>query len=268
MPVLVLDVLLGGIDDMSHLLNQPDSTRISIALPSHPHGSPRRTALYCERPADAALLRTLQAGRSAHVRAARQAGKTTLIHRTHSKLTAQGYRCVMLDMGVFSYETSATQWYHSLAREIARGLGLPLVFAERHLSAWGSPRVCERFSRFLREALRCTDAPVVLFLDEADSFLKMPRRTAAGFLAALLASAGDRPPLSQCHRFRFCLAGSRSLAGLFQDRPLVSFYRPREIALDRFDRVPVRAFFAPRIVAAGHETKASQLTKTAGAQFG
>lgn len=252
---------------MSHLLNQPDSTRLSTALPSRPHGSPRRTAPYIARPADAYLLRTLRAGGSAHVRAARQAGKTTLLHRTQSKLTAQGYRCVMLDMGVFSYETSASQWYHSLAREIALGLGLPLVFAERHLGACGGPRVCERFSRFLREALRFTAAPVVLFLDEADSFLKMPRRTAAGFLAALLASAGDRASSSQCRRFRFCLASSRSLAELFQDRLRVPFYRPREIALDGFDRSPVRAFFVPRIVAAGHGAKVSRLIKTAGAQF-
>ena len=253
---------------MSHLLNQPDSTRLSTALPSRPHGSPRRTAFYFERPADADLLRTLQAGRSAHVRAVRQAGKTTLLHRTQSKLTAQGYRCVMLDMGVFSYETSAAQWYHSLAREIARGLGLPLVFAERHLGAGRGSRVCERFSRFLREALRCTAARVVLFLDEADSFLMMPRRTATGFLGALLVSAGDRASSSRYRRFRFCLAGSSSLAELFQDRPPVPFNRPREIALDGIDRSYTRTFFLPRFVEAGRQAKASRVTKTAGAQYG
>lgn len=253
---------------MNHSLNQPDSTRLSLARRSHPRGLPRQTASYIECPADADLLRALQAGESAHVLAARQAGKTTLLHRTQSKLTAQGYRCVMLDMGVFSYETSAAQWYHSLAREIALGLGLPRVFAERHLGAWGGSRVLERFSRFLREALRFTAAPVVLFLDEADSFLYMPRRTAAGFFAALLASADDRASSARYRRFRFCLAGSCSLAELFQDRPLVPFYRPREIALDGFDRSSMRNVFVPRFVATGCQAKASRVTKAAGAQYG
>lgn len=79
------------------------------ARPSHPLGALKETDDYIERPADADLLRSLQAGEPAYVLAARQTGKTYLLRRTQSKLMAQGYRCVKLDMGAFSCEDTIAQ---------------------------------------------------------------------------------------------------------------------------------------------------------------
>lgn len=66
------------------------------ARPSHPLGALKETDNYIERPADADLLRSLQAGEPAYVLAARQTGKTYLLRRTQSKLMAQGYARFLL----------------------------------------------------------------------------------------------------------------------------------------------------------------------------
>ena len=205
---------------------------MTLEHPSHPLGLCKETDLYIERPADADLLRTLQAGESAYIRAARQAGKTTLLRRSQNQLAAQGYRCIRLDMGVFSYEGDLEQWYRSIAREIALGLGLRSVCGERILGEQGGRPIREQFARFLQDALRRTTAPVVLFLDEADSFLQMPGSTLGGFLAALRASSSNRKSSSRYHRFGFCLAGTCSFADLLRGKPRPSFSRLREIALE------------------------------------
>ena len=199
---------------MCYVVKKLSSTKLSAPRASRSLSSLKEEDRYIARPADAALLRTLQSGEHAYVLAARQTGRSRLLRRTQDKLETQGYRCIKLDMGAFSFERTVSQWYLSLAREIAKGLGLPRDFAETLLAGDERQPTSRRFSRFLQEVLRQSDAPLVIFLDEVEGFLQMPRAVAADFLATLRSYIDDRDSTPLYRRLCFCLMGACTSAEL------------------------------------------------------
>lgn len=201
--------------------------------------------LYIERPADAELLRALQNHEYAYVLASRQTGKTSLMSRTLRKLEAQGVRCVKLDMGTFSFEGTLDNWYLTIAREIALWLGQPGSFAETSFARSGRRTPIQRFSRFLQEAVALSDAPLVIFLDEVESFLKVPGPVADGFLTAIRSYVNDRERTPAYRRLCFCLMGVCSPTELIQDERRTPFNVARGIPLEDFEWESVRASFLP-----------------------
>jgi len=241
---------------MCYVVKKLSSTELSAPRASH-SPSYLKEDRYIERPADEALLRTLQAGEHAYVLAARQTGKSSLLRRTQDTLMTQGYRCIKLDMGAFSFERSVSQWYLSLAREIARGLGQPRDFAET-LLAWGEREpASRRFSRFLQAVLRLSDAPLVIFLDEVEGFLQMPRAVAADSLAMLRSCVDDRDCTPLYRRLRFCLMGACTSAELMPGAQRTPFDIAREITLTDFDWPSVRASLLPLVAKKGPQSEAA-----------
>ncbi len=220
-------------------------------------GSVKEGNLYIERPADEDLLRTLQGCDYAYVLAARQTGKTSLLGRTQRKLTAQGVRCVRIDMGAFAFEGTLAQWYLSLAREIARWLDQPAEFAEAIFARYERRTVIQRFTRFLQEALRLSDKPLVIFLDEVENFLKMPGPVADGFLTAIRSYVNDRDFTPLYRRLSFCLMGVCTPTELIQDERRTPFNVARGIALEDFDWESVRAGFLPLMAERGPDGEAA-----------
>lgn len=201
--------------------------------------------LYIERPADEELLLFIQRCEYTYVLAPRQTGKTSLLTRTLRKLTAQGYRCAKLDMGAFSFEGTATQWYLTMAREIARRLKQPTEFAESIFARYERRPVVQRFTYFLQEVLRLSDKPLVIFLDEVESFLKMPSAVADGFLTAIRSYVNERELTPLYRRLTFCLMGVCTPTELIQDERRTPFNIARGIALEDFAWKSVRDGFLP-----------------------
>jgi len=233
------------------------STKLSAPRASRSLRSLKEEDRYIERPADAALLRTLQSGEHAYVLAARQTGKSSLLRRTQDKLVAQGYRCIKLDMGAFSFERSVSHWYLSLAREIATGLRQPRDFAETLLAQDEGQPASRRFSRFLQEVLRLSDAPLVIFLDEAEGLLQMPRAVTADFLATLRFCVDDRESTPPYRRLCFCLMGACTSAELVPGAQRMPFDIAREITLTDFDWPSVRASLLPLVAKKGPQSEAA-----------
>lgn len=241
---------------MCYVVKKLPSTKLSAPRASRSLSS-LNTDRYIERPADAALLRTLQSGEHAYVLAARQTGKSSLLRRTQDQLVTQGYRCIKLDMGAYSFERSVSQWYLSLAREIATGLRQPRDFAETLLAQDEGQPASRRFSRFLQEALRLSDAPLVIFLDEAEGLLQMPRAVAADFLATLRSYVDDRDSTPPYRRLCFCLMGACTAADLVPGAQRTPFDIAREITLTDFDWPSVRASLLPSVAKKGSESEAA-----------
>lgn len=216
-------------------------------------GALKEGDLYIERPADEELLRALQRGEYAYVLAARQTGKTSLMNRTLRRLEEQGTRCVKLDMGAFSFEGTVEDWYLTLAREIAAWLGQSSEFAEAIFVRHTRRAPVQRFTRFLQEALRLSDAPLVLFLDEVESFLKMPGPVADGFLTAIRAYVNDRDRTPLYRRLSFCLMGVCTPTELIQDERRTPFNVARGIALEDFTWESVHTGFLPLFAEHGAE---------------
>ncbi|MFO0580242.1 MAG: MFS transporter [Polyangia bacterium] len=220
-------------------------------------GALKEGDLYIERPADEELLHALQRSEYAYVLASRQTGKTSLVTRTMRKLSAQGTRCVKLDMGAFAFEGTTDDWYLTLACEIAMCLGQKSEFAESLFARYARRPPTQRFTRFLQEALRLVDTPLVLFLDEVESFLKMPGPVADGFLTAIRSYVNDRDRTPLYRRLSFCLSGVCTPTELIQDERRTPFNVARGIALEDFTWEPVRDGFLPFFAHHGPEAEAT-----------
>jgi len=242
---------------MCYVVSRSSAKKLSSLRASRSLRPLKEGVRYIERPADQALLRTLQAGETAYVLAPRQTGKSSLLRRTQDKLVTQGYRCIKLDMGAFSFERSVSQWYLSLAREIATGLGQPRDFAETLLAQDERQPASRRFSRFLQEVLRLNDAPLIIFLDEVEGLLQMPRAVAADFLAALRSYVDDRDSTPLYRRLCFCLMGACTSAELIPGALRNPLDIAREIILTDFDWPSVQAGLLPLIAKKGPRSEAA-----------
>lgn len=213
--------------------------------------------LYIERPADVELLRAIERGEYTYVLASRQTGKTSLMSRTLRKLEATGTRCVKLDMGAFAFEGTADAWYLTLAREIAAWLGQPSAFAESLFLQHARRAPLHRFTRFLQAAVQLSEAPLVVFMDEVESFLKMPGPVADGFLTAIRSYVNDRDRTPLYRRLSFCLMGVCTPTELIQDERRTPFNVARGIPLEDFDWESVRAAFLPLFAERGAHAEAA-----------
>ncbi|MFO0579032.1 MAG: MFS transporter [Polyangia bacterium] len=201
--------------------------------------------LYIERPADAELLAALRRCDYAYVLSSRQTGKTSLMLRTLRKLRAEGFRCAKVDLGALGTDPDPVQWYHGLAVEIAEAAGCGESFAEPFFAASLRRTPVQRFTRFLRQLLAASPAPLVLFIDEVEGFLKLPMRVADDFLAALRSLYNDRDREPLYRRLSFCLLGVCTPTELIRDERRTPFNVARAINLEDFSWESVRAGFLP-----------------------
>jgi len=216
------------------------------------HGQPRlqvggtlnpRRDLYIERPDDAVLLRLLSEGQYVNVLTSRQMGKSSLMVRTAEVLTKRGVRCAIVDLAAeLGTPDDASAYFMGLLNKIARDLkikvDLPTWWAERP-----EETINQRLMRFFREVvLEQVPGPVVVFLDEIDSTLKLPLTD--DLFTALRGMHNERPLVPAYERLTFCLIGVAWPNELIKDRRTTPYnvgstLQLRDFDLERDDLTPL-----------------------------
>lgn len=219
------------------------------------YGGLKEGDLYVERPADRTLLAALKQGDYAYVLSSRQTGKTSLMARTLNKLRDAGCRCAKVDLGSMGTDVEPSQWYMSLALELADAAGCDESFVENHFAASQRRTIIQRFTRFLRDLVAHSPQPLVIFIDEIEGFLKLPMRVTDDFLAAIRSCYNDRSREPAYRRLSFCLLGVCTPTELIRDERRTPFNVARGIDLADFAWEDTRAGFLPVLGDAGPEAE-------------
>ncbi len=143
-------------------------------------------------------------------------GKSSLMVHTAGRLAEEGVRTVIIDLTQLGATLTPNQWYVGLIDEIVEQLDLDVdavAWWEQH--AHFGPT--QRLSRFLRQVvLEAIPDPVVLFVDEIDSTLKL--EFTDDFFAAIRAAYNARANDSAYKRLTFVLLGVARPEDLVKDR--------------------------------------------------
>jgi formylglycine-generating enzyme required for sulfatase activity len=171
---------------------------------------------YIQRPLDRELLRLTLAGEYCNVLAARQMGKSSLMVRTAQKLREHGVHPIIIDITAIGSSVSAAEWYFGLVSRLARELNLDIDEQDWWRSA-GEKSPVQRLSDFLRDVvLEQIHEPVVVFMDEIDSTLKLDFTD--DFFAAIRAMYNARSRDEVYKRLTFILLGVARPGDLIKDR--------------------------------------------------
>ena len=195
--------------------------------------NPRRH-LYIERPDDEILLKLLSEGQYVNVLTSRQMGKSSLMVRTAEALIERGAKCAIVDLAAeLGTPEDASTYFLGLLSKIARDLKI-----EVDLSTWWVERADEtsnqRLMRFFREVvLEQVPGPVVCFLDEIDSTLKLPWTD--DLFTALRGMHNERPMVPAYERLTFCLIGVAWPNELIKDRRTTPYNVGSTLELRDFD---------------------------------
>jgi dipeptide/tripeptide permease len=201
--------------------------------------------LYIERSADRELQAALRRGEYAYVLSARQTGKTSLLLHTMRALRSEGARCAKIDLGAFGSDASPDAFYESVAVEIADALGIDDAVVSACFKRWDRLTPVRRFLHFLRDTAAANDAPLLVFIDEIEGFLKLPMHVADDFLSALRTLYNDRGREPVYRRLSFCLMGVCTPGELIRDERRTPFNVARSITLTDFTWPELRDGFLP-----------------------
>jgi WD40 repeat protein len=191
-------------------------------------------AMYIERPSDAELPELLGRGEYANVFCSRQMGKTSLLHRTRRRLLDKGVKVALIDVaGYLGKPGNADDWYRGLLEGIAESLDLEVNVQQWWLSCpVATPN--QRLIRFFRDEVATNaGAPIVIFLDEIDSTLRLPYTD--DFFVAIRAMYNDRPQEPAFEKIAFCLVGVVTPNELIKDRRTTPYNIGRTLELSDFD---------------------------------
>jgi formylglycine-generating enzyme required for sulfatase activity len=195
--------------------------------------NPRRH-IYIHRPQDDELLGLLLAGEYVNVLTPRQMGKSSLMMRTAFELQARGVRFVSIDLAsALGGSRDAESYYLGLIGQIARSLELPLEAVD-----WWQEHSEETFNqrllRFFRESVaEGIEGPIVIFLDEIDSTLKLA--FIDDLFTAIRGMYNERTLVPAYERISFCLLGVATPNELIKDRRTTPYNVGRTLELDDFD---------------------------------
>ncbi len=189
--------------------------------------------LYISRPEDGELLRLLSASEYCNVLSSRQMGKSSLMAQTAFKLAARGIRFVAVDVaGELGSALDAGDWYDGLIHKIASDLDLDLDVAAWSRQAGGTHN--QRFLQFFREEVAGRiQAPVVVFLDEIDSTLKLAFTD--DLFTAIRTMYNERAFVPAYRQITFCLLGVATPNELIKDRRTTAYNVGRTLELRDFD---------------------------------
>jgi tetratricopeptide (TPR) repeat protein len=196
-----------------------------------------RSQVYIVRPADDVVLRLLRGGEYCNVLCSRQMGKSSLMNRAEVLLANDGFRSVSIDvagcLGTVPAE-SADLWYHDLLREVTDQLRLTVDVSEWWQSNPFATANRRLISFFQDLVAGLVDKPVVVFLDEIDSTLKLP--FADELFVALRSMYNERAKKPALRRITFCLVGVATPNELIKDPRTTPYNVGRTIELTDFDR--------------------------------
>jgi len=190
--------------------------------------------LYIARPEDQLLFELLSAGEYVNVLASRQVGKSSLMLRTAYRLREQGGRFAVVDLTVLGTPDDARAYFRGLVGELVRQLRLTFDAAGFWRDDAGSGTQSQQFIRFFREIVAEQIAgPVVVFLDEIDSTLKLPFTD--DLFTALRSMYNERALVPAYQRLAICLVGVATPDELIKDRRTTPYNVGRTLWLGDFD---------------------------------
>lgn len=190
--------------------------------------------IYIRRPEDEEVLRLLLAGEYVNVLTSRQMGKSSLMATTAYALQDQGARFVSIDLaGELGSPADSARYYQGLLQKIARDLRLPI-----DLRAWWQEHELETDNQkllafFKDEVAGRIEEPVVIFLDEIDSTLKLAYTD--DLFTALRTMNNERGFEEAYQRVTFCLLGVATPNELIKDRRTTPYNVGRTLELRDFD---------------------------------
>ncbi|ETW92314.1 MAG: hypothetical protein ETSY1_44195, partial [Candidatus Entotheonella factor] len=193
-----------------------------------------RTSVYIVRPSDDELLELLENGEYCNVLCSRQTGKTSLLKRTKARLAEKGYAAAEIDIaGYLGSPQDADTWYQGLLQGIARQLGIQIDMPV-WWQACGAVTSNQRLIQFFHdEVASVAKSPVVIFLDEIDSTIKLPYTD--DLFVALRSMYNDRASDPVYERLAFCLVGVATPNELIKDHRTTPYNIGKTIELQDFD---------------------------------
>jgi Leucine-rich repeat (LRR) protein len=195
--------------------------------------NPRRH-LYVERPQDEELLELLLDGEYVNLLTSRQMGKSSLMVRAAQALASRGVRTASIDLAAeLGTPADAGSYFLGLLTGIVRDLRVNI-----DLETWwlerGSETVNQRLMRFFRDVVaEQIENPVVIFLDEIDSTLKLPYTD--DLFTAIRGMHNERATVAAYERITFCLIGVATPNELIKDRRTTPYNVGRTLELRDFD---------------------------------
>jgi len=191
------------------------------------------TPSYIERQADEDLYACLKQGEFCYVLTPRQMGKSSLRVRITTRLRAESFRVVSLDLTALGQNSHPEQWYYGLLYSLSEQLDL-----EEALSAFWQEHALlgpvQRFMAAVRHvALNAAPTPLILCIDEIDMVLSLPFPTDE-FFAAIRECYNCRADDPAYERLTFCLFGVAAPTDLIRDTRMTPFNIGRRIELEDF----------------------------------
>jgi hypothetical protein len=192
---------------------------------------------YVTRPADDELFERVLKGEYCYILTARQMGKSSLMIRTAERLRQQGFQAAIVDLSGLGTLATAEQWYLGIVKYLAQDLYLAIDPEEWWQEQSGITPV-QRFDIFLHDVVLAETArPIVVFIDEIDSTLKLP--FADDFFATIRRAYNLRAQNPAYDRLTFVLLGVVAPTDLIKDRTRTPFNIGHAINLQEFSRADV-----------------------------
>ncbi len=196
--------------------------------------NPRRHLYLTREDLEDQVYGLLKQGEYCNILSSRQVGKSSIVNKARLRLREDGIRTVYIDLaGELGTPASAEDWYQGFLVRLTRGLRLRI-----DIKAWwqqnpdGTANL--RFLRFFREVVApALEAPLVIFVDEIDSTLKL--NYTDDFFTAIRTMYNKRSMEPAYEQVTFCLVGVASPNELVKDARTTAYNVGRTVEVRDFD---------------------------------